>query len=189
MSSRYDPFQGRDPRIIRFSIDGKWSVEDTGQFCLDLDDLYMLLESLNTTMYRSPEGPRGKYKRPLRDISKWLKSCNPGADFFRIIEIRYGSAGIQDVAGVGVIVGHLKDFILTIIENVTSRKSRSLKIREAEIENARRYLELRKDYNLTDEEALFLIEEINVRQLNIKRLIREGKLVSAKDIGELPPGK
>ena len=114
------------PRIIRFSIDGKWSTEDMGAFCLALDDLYMLLTALETTMLRSPEGARGQFKHKLRYHSRWLRECNPGSPFLEIIKIRYGSPGFQDVAGVGVIVGHLKDFVLQIIENVTNRKRRAL---------------------------------------------------------------
>lgn len=129
-------------RIIRFSIRGRWSTEDMGEFCLALDDLYMLLDALETTMLRDPGGARGKFKTDLKHHGRWLRECNPGMPFLRIIKIRYGSPGFQDVAGVGVIVGHIKDFILQIIENMTNRKRRRLENRQLEIENARKFLEL-----------------------------------------------
>ncbi|HYX71480.1 MAG TPA: hypothetical protein VE732_01810 [Nitrososphaera sp.] len=179
----------RTRSIIRFNIEGKWSTEEMGTFFLDLDDLYMLLESLEAAYFRIPSGPRGRFKRDLRSISKQLKGFNPGAEFLRIVQIQYGSPGIQDIAGVGVIVGHVKDFILKIIENVSSRRERELRNTELEIENARRFLQLRRDYNLTEEELIYLIQEINTRQRNIEQLIRENKLISVEEVGQLPPGR
>src|SRR5690349_14751666 len=129
------------PRIIRFSIRGRWSTEDMGEFCLALDDLYMLLQALETTMLRDPRGARGKFKTDVRHHSRWLRECNPGMPFLRIIKIRYGSPGFQDVAGLGVIVGHIKEFVLQILDNVANRKRRRLENKQLEIENARKFLE------------------------------------------------
>jgi len=175
----------RRPRIIRFSIDGNWSTEDMGEFCLALDDLYMLLTALETTMTRSPSGARSKFKGDIRRHSRWLRECNPGSPFLQIIKVRYGSPGFQDVAGIGIIVGHLKDFILKIIENVSGRKRRQLIDKQLEIENARKFLQLADDYNLTDEEVAFLIEAVNERQRTIARLVGQKKLLGAKDGGSM----
>lgn len=173
------------PRVIRFSIAGRWSTEDMGEFCLALDDLYMLLDALETTMLRDSSGARGKFKKDLKYHSEWLRECNPGVPFLRIIKIRYGSPGFQDIAGAGVIVGHIKDFVLGIIDNVSNRKKRRLENKQLEIENARKFLELADDYNLTDEETMGLINAINERQRKISRLVAERKVISVRDAGRL----
>jgi len=103
-------------RIIRFRIDGEWSAEEMGQFFLDLDDLYMLINMLLVLMVRAPSGPRGQMKHELRFFSQWLRSANPDSKFLEVVQIHYGSPGIQDLVGVGEIVGHIKEFILKIIE-------------------------------------------------------------------------
>jgi hypothetical protein len=172
--------------IIRFEIDGEWSAEEMGQFFVDLDELYMLLTTLQTIQFRDPSGPRGKMKHELRYFSEWIKSANPHSKFLQVIKVQYGSPGIQDLVGVGEIVGHIKEFILKIIENISSRRERELKNTQLELENARQFLQLRKDYDLNEEELLFLVKEINTRQRRLEKLIREGKIITVKEVGQLP---
>lgn len=52
-----------------------------------------------------------------------------------IRRIEYGSPGFKDLAGLGEIVGHIKDFVLAIIEHCSLRKKRNLENEERELKN------------------------------------------------------
>lgn len=67
------------------------------------------------------------------------------------------------------------------MKNVSSRRERDLKNTSLELQNARQFLELQKDFNLSEEELQFLIEEINTRQRRFEYLIREKKLISVEE--------
>ena len=173
--------------LIRFNIDGTWTPAEMGMFLLDLDDLYMLHITLEAVKVRTPGGAWGR-EYDLRRISEFMKDANPRSVFLELIRIQYGSPGITDFAGLGEIVGHIKEFVLKIIENVSSRDERQLRNTQLEIENARAFLQLQKDYNLSQDDLRILIEQINRRQQRIARLVTQGKLVSVETITQqLPP--
>jgi hypothetical protein len=62
------------------------------------------------------------------------------------------SRDIKDIAGLGEIIGHIKDLILKLIEMWAARDERNLKKRRLELENTREFLELAERYNLTPEQ-------------------------------------
>jgi len=167
--------------LIRFNIDGTWTPDEMGMFLLDLDDLYMLHIALEAVKFHIPGG-KWNMEYDLRRISEVMKSYNPNSVFLELIRIQYGSPGITDLVGMGEIVGHIKEFILKIIKNVSSMDKRQLRNAQLEIENARAFLQLQKDYNRSQEDLHNLIEQINRRQQRIARLVTQGKLVSVEII-------
>jgi hypothetical protein len=175
-------------QLIRFNIDGTWNPDEMGMFLIDLDDLYMLHMALRSIRVRLPGGGWGRQYN-LRRVSEFMKGANRyrRREFLELIRIQYGSPGITDLAGLGEIVGHLKEFVPKVIENVSNKEERDLRNIQRAMEIAREYLQLQKEYNLTQEDLHHLIEQIMQRQQRITRLVRQGKLVSVEIITQQLP--
>jgi hypothetical protein len=62
---------------------------------------------------------------------------------------------IKDIAGLGEIVGHIKDFLLKIIETRSAREERRLRNESLRLKNTFKFLALAKKYNLTPEELKY----------------------------------
>ena len=60
--------------------------------------------------------------------------------------VRYASPGITDLAGFGTIIGHLKDFLLKLIERRDTRHQRELSDERASLENDRIRLENARNF-------------------------------------------
>jgi hypothetical protein len=108
---------------------------------------------------------------------------------------------IKDLAGLGEIVGHIKELILKLIEVWATRDEGKLKKQRMRLENAREFLELSEKYRLTperlneyitlanDSSATFVNQAgLNVdHTVNIRRMSKE--LPSIEDhrrIGQIP---
>ena len=59
-----------------------------------------------------------------------------------VARINYSSPGITDIAGVGEIIGHIKDFILSVIEMRLNSEHRNQVARKLKIENDRSEIEM-----------------------------------------------
>jgi|ERR1041385_2298379 hypothetical protein len=59
---------------------------------------------------------------------------------------------IKDIVGLGEIVGHIKDFIIKLIEILSTRSERKLKMRRLKLENTSEFLRLAEMHNLTPEQ-------------------------------------
>jgi hypothetical protein len=93
---------------------------------------------------------------------------------------------LTDVAGIGVIVGHLKDFVLKIIDRADSRRSRQLaddrsflENQRLAIENAQAFAALASDLGYSEAEKRRLILDVDARQNIIAALVDEGKITKA----------
>src|SRR5262249_22484804 len=78
--------------------------------------------------------------------------------------IQYGSEGFKDFAGLGEIVGHIKDLILKLIENKSTKRQRELDNEKREIENqqlriqnAREFIALAKECGYSEFEMRSLV--------------------------------
>jgi hypothetical protein len=69
---------------------------------------------------------------------------------------------IQDVGGLGVIVGHVKDLILKFFEYWSQRVERKLKYESLRLQLAREFLQLANDSHMTPEELMTLIQSLNL---------------------------
>jgi len=58
---------------------------------------------------------------------------------------------VKDVAGLGEVVGHVKDFLLKIIDTISAREERKLRNESLRLENTMKFLEMAEKYNLTPE--------------------------------------
>ncbi len=207
--------------IIRFELDGSWSVAELGKSLAHLDDLYnlrlmlqvihedwhdwekMYFEFMHFPPFRrilkrgilhpSMIPLTGLYAGvpgiPLepRNLSRISNLIYPDEQL-QVRQIKYSSPGFVDLAGIGAIVGHIKDFILAIIPSV--RKKRQLENKKLEeeiqgirIENALKFVQLAKDLGYTGSELRELINWVDERQetfiqLADKRKIREVSLMS-----------
>lgn len=59
---------------------------------------------------------------------------------------------IKDLAGLGEIVGHVKELILKLIEVWATRDEGKLKKQRMKLENTREFLELAEKYKLTPQQ-------------------------------------
>lgn len=197
--------------IIRFNIDGNWTLEEMAGFLSDLNYLYMLLLFLksdfiftNNDQYESKDS-REKKMRELRirnlpaitieqfnnlsyfetrDLFTRFGRFLPENELLRVVKIQYSSPGVQDLAGLGELIGHLKEFFLKIIDNLSNRSERSIKNRELELRNTQTFLEIREKYKLSSQELIELTEIVNNRQQFFEELVIEQKLISVKIIDQ-----
>jgi hypothetical protein len=105
-------------------------------------------------------------------------------EVLEVRRIRYESPGVTDIAGIGVVVGHVKDFILRIIEHRAQRRQRDLDNarREAEvtamrIENARNLVALAMDCGYDRSELRKLVGFVDTKQEVIIQVVDQAKLV------------
>ena len=105
----------------------------------------------------------------------------------KVRRIEYASPGFKDLAGLGEIVGHIKDFTLRFIEFFGSRKERELKNQEIElknqslrIENAQKFVSLAKECGFEQYELRKLVYLVDEKQEPLISLIVDGKLQNVK---------
>src|SRR4051812_21075906 len=120
--------------VLSFEIDGNWYAPEMGVFLTQVDDLYRMY--LGLELIKDNEYIRD-YLRDMRanneqhlSLTKGLVIISHKAQFInhlRVVRLQYASPGVQDLAGIGVIVGHIKDLVLRLIDLATSRKERRLK--------------------------------------------------------------
>jgi hypothetical protein len=104
-----------------------------------------------------------------------------------VVKIQYGSPGVKDLAGWGEVVGHLKDFLLKLIDLATSHRRRTLEddkleeeIRRKRIENAGALVNLAKDLGYTKAQTQKLVDFVYQAQEPLLSLAEEGKIHSVK---------
>ncbi|MCH8042571.1 MAG: hypothetical protein IID44_02525 [Planctomycetes bacterium] len=93
------------------------------------------LESISTTMSRVRE----TLDSPEMEEFGFASHLEGPVDVARI---NYSSPGITDIAGVGEIIGHIKDFILSVIEMRLNSEHRNQVARKLKIENDRSEIEM-----------------------------------------------
>lgn len=113
------------------------------------------------------------------------------AEALEVRRLRYESPGITDIAGLGEIVGHVKDFILRIIEHRSQRRKRELDNARAEaeiaamrIENARQLVSLAEQCGYDRTEMRKLIGFVDGKQEVVIQCADQAKLVSVRVLDE-----
>jgi hypothetical protein len=108
------------------------------------------------------------------------------SEVLEVRRVRYESPGITDIAGIGIIVGHVKDFIVRIIEHRSQRRQRDLDNarREAEvaamrIENARNLVALAEQCGYDRSELRKLVGFVDTKQEVIIQVVDHSKLTGA----------
>ena len=103
-----------------------------------------------------------------------------------VSRIEYASPGFKDLTGIGEVVGHVKDFVIRVIELVCERGKRrldneksSVEIEGMRIENAKRFVALAKDCGYTEAELRRMTRWVDDRQETIIILVQSGKIQSA----------
>ena len=109
----------------------------------------------------------------------------------RLRRIQFASPGFKDLAGFGEIVGHLKDFLLRIIELCVDRRKRNLENDERElrnqslrINNARDFLGLSRDYGYSETETRRLVSIVDERQETFVHLVESGKMQQVRMLSD-----
>lgn len=102
-----------------------------------------------------------------------------------IQRIEYGSPGVADIGGLGVIVGHVKDLILKLIERRDSKRQRHLENEERElrnqqyrIENANRLVQLARECGYSEPQMRSIVKFVDERQQTFIDLVDAGKIKS-----------
>lgn len=97
--------------------------------------------------------------------------------------ISYASPGFTDLAGVGTVVGHIKDFIIKLLERRDSRRQRELNDERAalendriRLENARNFVALGRDLGYSETDLRLLAAHVDKKQEPLVRLIDQQKL-------------
>ena len=113
-----------------------------------------------------------------RFVSVMSSVITNGASELTVRRVEYGSPGLQDIAGFGLIIGHIKDMVLRIIETRDQRYLKHLKEEDLKLENTRKFLQIAADFDLSVEELKFYASWINARQNTFIELVDTGKLRS-----------
>jgi hypothetical protein len=107
--------------------------------------------------------------------------------------VRYASPGSADLAGLGAVVGHIKDFVFKLIDRRDSRRQRELGDERAaleneriRLENARTFVALARDLGYADTDVRLLVAYVDRKQEPLVRLIEQQKIrgVSAPNSGD-----
>jgi len=204
-------------QVLRFEIDGSWTVDDMALAFLHQRDLYnlrlaiqlcfeevrdwemfyeelrhfppfrmrrrrLMVPPIQSMMYPAiPTIPLDG--RELARLSQFSYPQNP----FSVRRMQYGSPGFKDLAGLGEIVGHLKDFLVKIIDVVSTKRQRELENQEREvriermrIENAREFVGLARECGYSEGDLRQFVSWVDNRQETFIQLVRTGKIRSVK---------
>jgi HAMP domain-containing protein len=103
----------------------------------------------------------------------------------------YGSPGVKDVAGIGEIIGHLKDLLVRIIELWSTGRQRNLENERRELENEQLQIQIAKDYvglareiGYSNREIRQLVASVVREQRPLIQLVAAGKVTSADTIDD-----
>lgn len=174
--------------VLSFEINENWYAPEMGTFLLHLNDLYRLY--LGLEVIQADEHARNYFREMKANneqrlsLTKGLVTISHKAqriNHLRVIRIQYASPGVQDLAGIGVIVGHIKDLVLRLIDLAASGEERRLKNKRLELDNLREQVQLAKELGYTNKEIRNLLGWAKKRQRVIYDLIEDGKIRSVTE--------
>jgi hypothetical protein len=120
------------------------------------------------------------------DLSSLANYFEPD-EYLQVCRVQYASPGSIDLAGLGAVVGHVKDLLVRLIELASERKKHELENESIEldnqkkrIENARLLVQLAKDIGYTDAEMRILTASVDNRQKPLLDLVEAQQILSAK---------
>ena len=94
----------------------------------------------------------------------------------------YAPPGASDLAGIGVIVGHVKDFMIKLIDRHDTRRQRELnderaavEIERMRIENARSFVALGRELGFSESEMRKLAAHVDDKQEELIKLVDQKK--------------
>ncbi len=109
----------------------------------------------------------------------------------RVTRVQFSSPGFKDFSGLGEVVGHIKDFVLRLIDLYVGRRKRQIEneIRETglvsdRLDNARKFIDLARDCGYTKAEIRKLVRWTDARQGDLIPLIMAGKIRDTKLLDE-----
>jgi hypothetical protein len=171
----------------------------------DLREIEFLLEE----GYFLRPGPRGsRYRRllrtgfPMMPISsvalfpltdenalRQLRTFIHEEEALRVQRVEYASPGSIDLAGLGAVMGHIKDLVFKFVDRNDTKKKRHLEderlLLENErlrIENAREFVALAMDCGYSEVEIRQLVSRVDDVQGPIERLAAQHKLTDVVDV-------
>jgi hypothetical protein len=184
---------------LRFEIAENWSANDFAQFFSSVSWLYNLRHYLQFALDFEGRGPRilfgvgleqGAYSHPFwgrryLDNDTLEKIALRAGHALRVKRIEFASPGSIDLVGLGEIAGHLKDFVLRLIERSDTAKARELADDRAELENdrlrlenARSFVALAKDLGWSETQIRNLMMQVDEKQEAIARLADRKQIIS-----------
>lgn len=109
----------------------------------------------------------------------------------QVRQVQYASPGVSDLAGVGVIVGHLRDFITKLIDRHDSHRQRELNDEKMaienermRIENARNFVALGRELGFSPSEIRKLVAHVDEKQEILIKLVNEKKVIGVSLVQE-----
>lgn len=123
-----DSIHGRERRI-QVHIGGAWSAEDFSHLMRSVNDIYTLSAVLTGDLLRQ-ENNRNRFFPLNRRKVRRLARERLRVPWLSVRRLHYGSPGSIDFTGMGVIAGHVKEFLLAIIDRFASRKFRAIELQE-----------------------------------------------------------
>ena len=198
-------------RIMRCQIEGDWTAKDMAESLMSFRDVYNLRlgiqiiaeeqRDLEEFAFRFVDTPPFRKLREMKRshslllqalLAQRAVSLNDPFQVSRLVypdeelkvhRVRYESPGFKDLAGIGEIVGHVKDFTLKLLDHFTSRRSRNLKDEECElrnqahrIQNARDFVSLARECGFDDAEIRQLVRSLDEKVDPLVKLIECGKI-------------
>lgn len=198
--------------MLRLEIDGRWEPEDFIEVLKGVESLYYkaaLARRYPKFPYEPPFYWRDREYLPisfddhLNLTNDWLlaraRAVARGNFRLKVARVSYASPGGIDFAGLGQACSAVKDVILAIVKHCGERELRrqadkqarvetSMKeesLRAMKIENARKLLEIQRDFPDVPEDIF--ISLIGNDQDRLIPRIAEGKLVSVQVVENDPP--
>lgn len=145
---------------------------------------------LRRQMFPMPFLPLSSAQIDVTQLSALREYLEP-SERLEIRRLNYASPGVSDLAGVGAIVGHVKDFVVKLIDRHDTRRQRDLnderaaaEIDRIRLENARNFVALGKDLGYSETEMRKLVAHVDEKQDTLVRLIDQKKLTGASIIGD-----
>lgn len=174
---------------FRLRIDGSWSAKEMADLFQSCETIYTQLAAFHSREF-------------VREITRQANDARPtgnsdGRDkILKVTAVSYGSPGWADFLGAGELTGHLKEFILGIIDRIVERKDRELgrQLRTAQIEaaaldNYAKQLELidktfdiAERADLSEGQRQSMLTQILQASRTIGKSVVDERLLSAEDL-------
>jgi hypothetical protein len=201
-------------QVLRVEIDGRWTAEDMSSSFLAFGELYLirLLLAIEEQSFRETRqilASAGLAPNPRLLLRQWLQQVGVGLrlslfdklqrlqagqlflsadETLAVDRIQYGSLGFKDLTGIGEIVGHIKDFILKLIELVISSEKRREDHKKSRLELAKEFVKIAQELGYTRTEQRLIFGLVMQNQEQLIPLIATGKIKSARLVAtEAPP--
>lgn len=187
-------------QIIRINLSDDWSASDMATFLHELDFLYNLGLGIVAAAASNETERQIEMWTERSFLTEHIKTRHPQAEL-EVRQIQYSSPGFTDLAGVGTVVGHVKDFLFRLIDYRVHARRRNLeddhlaaqntkvsleneairlKNAQLQLENTRQFLELAKANGYSDAEIQKLIQPVNRVQETLVRFVADGRIESVE---------